>query len=121
MAWLYLIIRCPKATSDVLVIKHLHLEAEVLLEVLDDHDQEGQLDAQRLLRVCWASDEGCADIGGHDLQDGRLYVLVCDALDVPIAHCIQGHRTVMIWVVYAGPVPTADRKQQSLHCSRCVR
>ncbi len=34
----------------------LDLKGEVLLQVLDDHHQEGQLDPQSLLGVSWARD-----------------------------------------------------------------
>jgi hypothetical protein len=53
--------------------------------VFDDHDQEGQLDAERLLGVSGALDESGADIGAHDLQHGGLDVGVRDALDVSIS------------------------------------
>ena len=36
--------------------------------VLDDHDQEGQLDGERLLRVDGARDEVGRDIGAHDFE-----------------------------------------------------
>lgn len=41
----HLIVGCPEPPPDILVIKHLHLKAEILLQVLDDHHEEGQLDA----------------------------------------------------------------------------
>ena len=36
----YLIVGSSESSTDVLVVKDLNLESEVLLEVLDDHDQE---------------------------------------------------------------------------------
>ena len=39
-----LIVGGSESTSNTLVVKYLHFEGEVLLEVLDDHDQEGKLD-----------------------------------------------------------------------------
>jgi hypothetical protein len=40
----------------------LNLESEVLLKILDDHDQERQLDAERLLGVSGACDKVGADL-----------------------------------------------------------
>ena len=37
--------------------------------VFDDHDQEGQLDGERLLGVKRARDEVSADVCAHDLED----------------------------------------------------
>lgn len=39
---------------------HLDLKGEVFLEVLDNHDQEGKLDAQSLAGVCRTCDIRCA-------------------------------------------------------------
>ena len=83
----YLIVGGPETPPDILVIKNLHLKAEVLLEILDDHDQEWQLDAQSLGGVSWTGDVGRADVAAHNLQDTRLDVAVGDTLDVTIAHC----------------------------------
>lgn len=41
-----LVVGRPKATTNILVVKNLHFEAEVLLQVLDDHDEERKLDPQ---------------------------------------------------------------------------
>lgn len=49
---------------------HLHLKGEVLVQVLDDHDQEGQLDAQRLGGVGGARDEGGGHVGPRNLAGG---------------------------------------------------
>jgi hypothetical protein len=54
-----LIIRGAETSPHRLVIQHLHLEGEVLLQVLDDHNQERKLDRQRLLRVQWCVDVVC--------------------------------------------------------------
>lgn len=55
--------------------------------VFDDHDQEGQLDAQRLLGVRRACDVGGGHVGARDFEDGGLDVGVCDALDVAVPDC----------------------------------
>jgi len=81
-----LIVGCPEASSDILVVQDLHFEREVLLQILNDHDEEGKLDAQRLLRVGRTVDVVGADVSAHDFQNTGLNVLVCDPLDVPIPH-----------------------------------
>lgn len=63
----------------------MNFEGEVLLQVLDDHDEKGELDSEGALRVGGAGDEGGGDVGAHDFEDGGLDVLVGDALDVAIA------------------------------------
>ena len=40
----------------ILIIQDLHLEREVLLQVLDYHHQERKFNTQSLLRVTWARD-----------------------------------------------------------------
>ena len=52
--------------------------------VLDDHDQEGQLDAQGLVCVGGAGDEGGGHVGAHDLEHRGLDVLVGQPLDVAV-------------------------------------
>jgi hypothetical protein len=88
----HLVVGRPEPPADVLVVQHLDLEGEVLLEVLDDHHQEGQLDPQRRLRVCRACDVVGAHVGAHYLQDAALDVAVRDALDVPILNCSRERR-----------------------------
>ena len=51
-----LIIGGSESSSDALVIEYLDLEGEVLLQVLDDHDQERKLDGKCLLWVEWSID-----------------------------------------------------------------
>ena len=63
-----LIVGGSESTSDTLVVQDLHFEGEVLLQVLDDHDQEGQLDGKGLLGVQWGVDIVSRHIGSHDLQ-----------------------------------------------------
>ena len=89
---------------------HLHFKCEVFLEVLDDHDQKRQLDAQSLAgigRTCHIGGAGgrerhhtwshrakrggvgyplLPDITAHNLQHQRLDVIVCDPLYVAISH-----------------------------------
>mmetsp|Transcript_15465 Transcript_15465/g.46749 ORF Transcript_15465/g.46749 Transcript_15465/m.46749 type:complete len:324 (+) Transcript_15465:184-1155(+) len=81
-----LIVGCAEPPPDPLVVLDLHLEREVLLQVLDDHDEERQLDGQRLARVRRRRDVRRAHVRAGDLQHARLDVLVGDALDVAIAH-----------------------------------
>ena len=65
-----LVIGSSESTAHILVIEHLHFEGEVLLQVLDDHDQEGQLDGEGLLGVDGASDEVSRHVGAHDFENG---------------------------------------------------
>ena len=67
-----LVVARAEPPPHILVIQDLDLEGEVLLHVLDDHDEVGQLDAQRLLGIRGTRDEGCAHICANDLQDKRL-------------------------------------------------
>lgn len=60
--------------------------------VLDDHDEEGELDAQGALGVSGAGDVVGRDVGANDLEDRRLNVGVGDALDVAVADCIELER-----------------------------
>ena len=62
----WLIIGCTETSSDTLVIEYLHLESEVLLQVLDDHNQERKLDSQSLLRVQWRVDVVRWHVSSHD-------------------------------------------------------
>ena len=96
----------------------MNLESEILLKVLDDHDQERQLDAERLLRISRACDKigahlskeneelegdilakrywqinsrrhaGKTDVGAHNLQHTAVDILVRDALDVTISNLL---------------------------------
>jgi len=83
----YLVVRGSEASPDILVIQYLYFEAEVLLQVFDDHHQERQLDAQGLGRVSWTGDVCRADVAAHNLQDAGLDIAVCDTFDVTIANC----------------------------------
>ncbi len=83
-----LVVAGAEATPHVLVVQDLHLEREVLLQVLDDHDEKGQLDAERLLRVGRTRDVRGAHVRADDLEHQRLNVVVGDALDVAVAHLL---------------------------------
>lgn len=111
----HLVVARSEAAPDVLVVQDLHLEAEVLLQVLDEHDQEGQLDAKSLLGVSWASDEGRADVGAHDFQDARPDVIVCYPLYVPVPHCTQPLPVLRCLA------PQRHRVHASWHCRRTLR
>ena len=52
--------------------------------VLDDHDQEGQLNAERPVRKVRARDERRRDVGRHDLKHRRLNIVVGDPLAVAV-------------------------------------
>tara|TARA_B110000503_G_C6947994_1_gene329822 strand:- start:250 stop:693 length:444 start_codon:yes stop_codon:yes gene_type:complete len=63
-----LIVGGSESTSNALVIEDLHFESEVLLQVLDDHHQERELDGKGLLWVKWGVDVVGGDISSHDLE-----------------------------------------------------
>jgi hypothetical protein len=56
--------------------------------ILDDHDQEGQFDAQRLFGILRTRNWGRSHVGSHYFQNWGLNVLVSDALDVAILNWI---------------------------------
>lgn len=47
----HLIIRCTEATTEIFVIKNSNFKCKVFLQVLNDHDQKRQLDAQSLFWI----------------------------------------------------------------------
>ena len=54
--------------------------------VLDDHNQEGQLNAENLLGVNRGIDEVSADVSSHDFEDRRLNIGVSYPFDVSVSH-----------------------------------
>lgn len=90
--WLHtggrLIVGGTEAAAHILVIQNLHFEGEVLLQVLDDHDQEWELDGKSLLGVNWAGDEVGGDVGAHDLENGGLNIWVSNSLDVAVSNLL---------------------------------
>jgi len=92
-----LVVGGAEATAHVLVVQDLHLEGEVLLQVLDDHHEEGKLDGEGLLGVDGAGNEVGRDVGAHDFEDRGLNVGVGDSLDVAVSHVLvpnlEGLRT----------------------------
>ena len=83
-----LVVRSAETTANVLVVKDLHFEGEVLLQVLDDHNQEGKLDGEGLLGVDGAGNEVSRNVGAHDFEDRGLNIGIGDSLDVAIAHVL---------------------------------
>mmetsp|Transcript_1197 Transcript_1197/g.3493 ORF Transcript_1197/g.3493 Transcript_1197/m.3493 type:complete len:203 (+) Transcript_1197:241-849(+) len=83
-----LVVGGPETAAHLLVVEHGDLEREVLLQVLDDHHQERQLDSQGLAGVCRARDVGGAHVRTHDLEHARLNVCIREALDVAVAHLL---------------------------------
>lgn len=88
--WLYsgvgLIITGSKPPFHTFVVQNLNFKCEILLHVFNYHDKIRELDSQRFLWVCWASNIGSADIGPNYFQHQRLYVVVCYSFDVTISH-----------------------------------
>ena len=58
--WLHtcgtLIVTRTEPPSDVFIIKYLNLECEILLKILNDHDEEWQFDSESLVCIGRASD-----------------------------------------------------------------
>ena len=94
-----LVVGSSESSSHTLVIQDLHLEGEVLLQVLDDHDQERKLDGQGLLWVKRSVDVVGRHVGSHDLENGRLNIRISDSLDVTVSDLLvpnlEGFRSVI--------------------------
>lgn len=56
--------------------------------ILDDHNQEGQLNAESLVGISRAGDIVCRDVSAHDLKDRALDVGVSYSLDVTVSHTL---------------------------------
>ena len=56
--------------------------------ILDDHDEEGQLNAEGLVGVGGACDVVRGDVSAHDLEDRGLDVRVRYSLNVSISHAL---------------------------------
>ena len=67
-----LVVAGSEPPPHVLVVQNLDLECEVLLHVLDNHHEVGQLDAQGLLWICWTCYKCCTHISPDYLQHKRL-------------------------------------------------
>jgi len=80
-----LVVGSSESSSHTLVIKDLNFESKVFLQVLDNHDQERELDAQVFFRVGRGSNESSGYISTHDLQDTGLDIGICESLDVTIS------------------------------------
>lgn len=81
-----LVVGGAEAAAKTLVVEDGDFEGEVLLEVLDDHDEEGKLDAQRLLGVGGASDVAGVDVATDEFENGRVDVLVGETLNVTVTN-----------------------------------
>ena len=64
-----LVVRSPKTPPNILIVQDLHFEGKIFFQVLDNHDQEGQLNSQGLVRVRWTCDESRRHIRTHYLED----------------------------------------------------
>lgn len=83
-----LVVAGAESAAHVLVVEYLHLECEVLLQILDNHDQKGQFNAESFLWIGRTGDVSGGHIGADDLEYERLNVVVGDTLDVSIAHLL---------------------------------
>jgi len=80
-----LVVGGTEAAAETLVIENLNFEGEVLLEVLDDHDEEGELNTESLLGISGAGDVAGVDVAADEFEDGGVNVLICEALNVTVA------------------------------------
>ena len=80
-----MIVGGAESSPHTLVVQYLHFESEVLLQVLDDHDQERKLDGQGLLWVKWRVNVVSRHIRSHDFENRRLNIWIRDSLDVTIS------------------------------------
>ena len=83
-----LVVGCAEPAAHVLIVEYLHFESEVLLEVLDDHNEERKLDAEGLVGVSGTGDVVSGNVRAHDLENGGLDVGVGNTLDVAIADAL---------------------------------
>ena len=58
--------------------------------ILDDHDKEGQFNAECLSFILGTGDKGGCHVCAHDLENWALDILVSDAFDVSVVNCIEG-------------------------------
>ena len=61
-----LVVTRSESATHILVVKHLHFEGEVLLEILDDHNEERQFDSECFVGVGGTGDVVGGHIGSHD-------------------------------------------------------
>ena len=81
----WLIVGSSESPSYALVIQYLDFESEVLLQVLDNHDQEWKLDGKGLLWVQWSIDVIGGYISSHDLENWWLNIWIGNSLDVTVS------------------------------------
>ena len=116
-----LIVRGSESSSYALVIEYLHLEGEVLLQVLNDHDQERKLNGQGLLWVKRGVNVVGRHIGSHDLENWRLNIRISDSLNVTVSDLLipnlEGLGSIVkIWLEYVLKVSTSKREALSASC-----
>ena len=70
--------------KDISRVLSMQQSNSCLSHILDNHHKEGELNSECFLRIRWALDICCADIGSHDLQDWWLNIWVCYSLYVTI-------------------------------------
>jgi hypothetical protein len=83
-----LVVAGTKSSANALVVENLHFEGEILLKILDDHDEKGQLDAEGLVGIRRAGNEAGVDVAADQLQYTGLDILIGDAFDVAVTHLL---------------------------------
>jgi len=92
-----LVVGSAKASAHILIVQYLHFKGKVFLQILDNHNQVGQLDSKRLLGIRRARDIRRTHVGSLDLKHQTLNVVISDSLDMAISHLfvpnLQGLRS----------------------------
>lgn len=94
----------------------LNLEREVLLHVLDDHDEKGELDPEGESRLDGACDVSGGHVRAGYLQDQRPHLVVDDPPDVAILH-LKHSRTFTGGSSGDNP----EKRRREPHTSRVLR
>jgi len=81
----WLIVRRSEPSSNTLIIQYLYFESEILLQVLNDHDQERKLNGKSLLGIKRSIDVVGWDICSHDFQNRWLNIWIGNSLNVAVS------------------------------------
>ena len=81
-----LIVGCAESAPHILVVEHLHLKCEILLQVFYNHNKEGELDSKGLIGICRASDEVSCHVSSHDFDYGALNIWIGEPFNMSISN-----------------------------------
>ena len=63
-----LVVRCSEPPPNVFIVKDLHFEGKVFLEVFYNHYKERELNTQGLRGIRWTGNERGGNVCAHNLQ-----------------------------------------------------